>query len=470
MISARHSAAWTSSPVRADEAAILADLKAFLRTDNRQRHQELATRIQADSTYDHAKVREWLHQADLFELLPPGRHEITVALPDGRQRSVVFRIPADYDPQQPYPLIYALHGATSNGDQIAGFVARLLGDQVNKYVIAAPTAYEELIIHHKHWPPMAECPALLLAIKQTVHVDSDRVYVTGYSMGGHTTWTVAVLHSDQFAAALPMAGNFALLTADELWSEFIMNLQHIPLTSVWGAGDIQWADGRVGPDRGIAGNNQRFRDLAANYDIPYRGIELPDVGHRGVLPPPDAWRDFLSHTRVQSPLVFEHTFRHIYQANAYWVEAHSWVGDQWTDQRRTGKLEVGESMSDDEALDQAAARMFRSLLGRIEGRRDGNTLEVRRRKVKELTVWIHHAMIDWDRPVILKANGREVFNDRLEPDLYVCLSQAARTWDFDRLRWAGLRFKSGSKTRPVTAETEFPTLAELLGADEQGHR
>jgi hypothetical protein len=44
-------------------------------------------------------------------------------------------------------------------------------------------------------------------------------------------------------------------------------------------------------------------------------------------------------------------------------------------------------------------------------------------------------------------------------------SPPARTQDFDRLRWAGLRFRSGGKTCPVDADTEFPTLADLLGVE-----
>lgn len=66
-------------------------------------------------------------------------------------------------------------------------------------------------------------------------------------------------------------------------------------------------------------------------------------------------------------------------------------------------------------------------------------------------------MIDWEKPVSLKVNGRKAFEGKLTPELFVCLTLAARTYDFDRLRWAGLRFKSGSKTRPVTGHTPFPT-------------
>jgi ribonucleotide reductase alpha subunit len=78
-----------------------------------------------------------------------------------------------------------------------------------------------------------------------------------------------------------------------------------------------------------------------------------------------------------------------------------------------------------------------------------------------LSHMVRDGMIDWEQPVILVMSGRPAFEGRLEPELYVALSQAARTWDFDRLRWAGLRFRGGGKARPVTAETSFSSLAEL---------
>jgi hypothetical protein len=46
----------------------------------------------------------------------------------------------------------------------------------------------------------------------------------------------------------------------------------------------------------------------------------------------------------------------------------------------------------------------------------------------------------------------------LKPDLHVCLSQAARTLDFDRLRWAGVRVDPRGKAGPVTGRTAFPSL------------
>ncbi|MBN1512616.1 MAG: hypothetical protein JXB13_11435 [Phycisphaerae bacterium] len=456
--------AWVSvSSAAGDEDAIVANIEAFLKTSDIGQRREIVDRIEADPAYDRKCASEWLHRADVFPTRQPGIDQLSVPLADGTTRAVALRIPKGYDARQPWPLIYALHGANGKGEEIIGYVTRVLGDDADKFVIAAPTGYEEIVIHHGHWPPTGEHPTVLLAIKHAVHVNSDRVYVIGYSRGGHAAWTLAVLHADQFAGAMPLAGTFSLVYVDLLWDAFLPNLAHLPVLCVWGAGDTSDGGDKPSKQGGIAGLNRALRERSTRPEttFPLVGIEDPERGHSDVVPPPDEVRTLLARTRVHNPPVFHHAFRHICQAQAYWVEGHRWYGDQWDQKRRNVRIREGEVLRQDELLEKSAA-IFRRLLGYLEGSVDGQVLSVGRKNVDELTVWIHDGMIDWEQPIVLKVSGRQVFEGRVEPDLLVCLTQAGRTWDFDRLRWAGLRFKGRSKTRPVTAETEFPTLSEQL--------
>ena len=63
----------------------------------------------------------------------------------------------------------------------------------------------------------------------------------------------------------------------------------------------------------------------------------------------------------------EHTFRHIGQGQAYWLEGHVGTGAQWTQNNRTIRMREGENAFDDAELDAAVARHYRSLLGRLGG-------------------------------------------------------------------------------------------------------
>lgn len=445
----------------AGEPEIVGHVARFLRTDDRDTRTQLVAQITADPAYDRSRVSTWLHQAAEFPPQSAGRQTLVVPLLDDTQRTVVLRIPANYDAQRPWPLILALHGQGGNGDGIIGYVERVLGAEVEQFIIAAPDDYREVLIHHAYWPPVAEFPTLLHALRRAVHLDSDCVYVLGYSRGGHTAWTLAVTQPDQFAGVVPLAGYFNMLYPEQLWGSFVPNLAHLPVLCVWGADDVMNADGSRSARDGIAGMNRSFDKVAQGLGVKLEMVELPDCGHSDVVPPAAALHTLLTQTRVHSPEHVQHTFRHSICGSAYWVEVDDWRGDQWTDEKRRISA-TPEEVARNEVLEKAA-RLYRGLLGEADAQRTGQQIALSRKHFRTATVWLHEGMVNWDEPVELKVSGRVAFTGRIAPDLYVCLSQAARTWDFDRLRWAGLRY-DGTRTTPVDATTEFPTLAELRAA------
>ncbi|MEW6249943.1 MAG: hypothetical protein AB1716_04795 [Planctomycetota bacterium] len=489
----------TPGSARADEPAIIRAIAEFIRTSDTERRSQLVRAIEQDPAYERAKVSGWLHRAELFAPHPPGRMQLDVPLRPGAlnppeagggpatSRAITLRIPQGYDHRKPWPLIYVLHGAGGSADRILGYYEQILGRAVEEHIIAAPTGYGDLVIHQREWPPADEHPAVWRKIKQTVHVDSDRVFVSGYSLGGHTTWTLSVLYTDQFAGAMPLASTFTLLLPDHLWESFLPNLQHLPLLGVWGVNDIHYGGERISPQGGIAGVNRALRELLAGRGRPATMIELPDKGHADVRPPADELQKLLARRRAHWPQTVRHTFRHVCQGAAYWLEPHVWAGEQWDARQRTVRFLKGETPESEADFAKATARTYRALLGEVRGevRRAGgspasapgtaataaqpsgardssrspaaaNEISFDRKRISVLTVWLGDGMLAWEQPVILKAGGRVVFEGQVKPDLYVCLSQAARTWDFDRLRWAGLRFDSRSRTHVVDAATEFP--------------
>ena len=49
--------------------------------------------------------------------------------------------------------------------------------------------------------------ALLDSVLATYHVDPDRVYLTGASMGGNGAWALAAAHPEKFAAVVPVSSS-----------------------------------------------------------------------------------------------------------------------------------------------------------------------------------------------------------------------------------------------------------------------
>ncbi|MCH8807848.1 MAG: hypothetical protein IH986_17420 [Planctomycetes bacterium] len=442
-----------ASPAVADEAAILSDIKAFFESGDIDRRESIARRIESDPDYDRAKVGEWLNRADLFQPLEPGTRTLRIPLDTGQSRSVLLRVPKDYDPKKAWPFIYGLHGSHGTGDGIMRYVEAVLGDAVDDFIIAAPTHYKQAVIHSQG-EASAEHPIVWHTLKKTAHIDSDRMYVMGYSLGGHSSWTLGILHADRFAAVLPVAGSFFLPYLEQLWPPFLPNLQNTHVLNSWGAGDDLAQDGvSPSPEGGITESNRKLRDMADEFKLNLISFEDPDKGHGGVRPPRELLDQALSRVRQQYPNVIEHTFRYAYQGRAYWVEVHDWRGKYWVGPN-LGTLRLREG----EDPHAAMRREIRSRLGRIRGRIAGQTIDVRRKHFGVCTVWFGDGMIDWEQPVLLKVSGRKAFEGLLKPDLFVCLMQAVRTYDLQRLRWAGLRFKSGRKTKPITGRTPFPTI------------
>ena len=61
------------------------------------------------------------------------------------------------------------------------------------------------------------------------YVDETRVHLTGYSMGGYGTWTLATLYPNWFASAMPICGGGL--------AGFAMNLVNLPIRAFHGLCD-----------------------------------------------------------------------------------------------------------------------------------------------------------------------------------------------------------------------------------------
>lgn len=431
--------------VFAHEQDVLDHLRAYFEAGTSDRKQELVSRIESDPVYDRAKVGKWLHQAGLFEALQKGPgallHE-AVTLSGDRTRGVVVRLPQAYDPSQAWPMIYALHGTGGTALEMIEYVDSLLGPRSAAYIVAAPQDYEQYVVHDPG--PDDEHLRVLAYLHRRFHLDSDRVYLTGYSRGGHATWTLAILHADQFAGGMALAGTFAPTGVEALWDSFLPNVRHLRMWTVWGASDTRADGGADSPQGGIAGINRKLEQAAERLKLPARFLELADRGHAGVRPSTEVVDEWLAARRVTAPLLFEHSFRWPYQAGAYWLEAAEWKGAAWDN-----STTVSVSPRKGESPQDAYHRELRARLGRITGHIDGQTIDVRRDQVQQVTIWITDGMIDWARPVVIKVSGRVIYEGQLQPNLRVCLAQVEQTYDLDRLRWAGVRFRAGRKAEVV---------------------
>jgi len=125
-----------------------------------------------------------------------------------------YFVPPGYDAAQAYPLILFLHGAGERGsdneaqlNNNANGAMRLLDDEnlaLQPVFMIAPQCFT-----NGWWggAPLDTAIAIIDQVSADYHIDPDRVYVTGLSMGGMGTWSAVTSQPDRFAAAVPMSGN-----------------------------------------------------------------------------------------------------------------------------------------------------------------------------------------------------------------------------------------------------------------------
>lgn len=102
------------------------------------------------------------------------------------------------------PLILFLHGSGEKGNDIEkvklhGPFKYLKTNQLDAYVLAPQCPENE------YWDSEV-LYRLILKIQKEYNIDSNRIYLTGLSMGGWGAWNLAFEHPETFAALVPIAG------------------------------------------------------------------------------------------------------------------------------------------------------------------------------------------------------------------------------------------------------------------------
>jgi len=148
-------------------------------------------------------------------------------------------LPDEYgkDPQQEWPLIIYLHGANEKGNNPESLKKQPLPEMLEErvdfpFIVASPQLHPDF----NDWSDVIDSLNILLdEIQDTISVDSQRVYLTGISMGGAGTWQFALRNPQHFAALVPIAGYYL----DEWWTvpSNLCALRAIPVWEFHGGQD-----------------------------------------------------------------------------------------------------------------------------------------------------------------------------------------------------------------------------------------
>lgn len=135
----------------------------------------------------------------------------------------VVSVPADWSADRSWPIILFLHGSEQRGDDGTVQSKVGLGLAVRNY----PERFPAIVVMPQcrldvDWrsPDMeAQILAALDGSSREFHGDPQRTYLTGFSMGGYGTWSLAAKYPNRFAAIVVVCGGIVWPTPARIKDE-----------------------------------------------------------------------------------------------------------------------------------------------------------------------------------------------------------------------------------------------------------
>lgn len=187
----------------------------------------------------------------------------------------LVHVPEDYDtdPGRHWPLVLFLHGAGERGsdlDVAATHGPPKLAEAGHEFpfVLVTPQCPAS-----SQWvAEVTTLSALLDEVTDTYRIDPARTYVTGLSMGGFGTWSLAVRYPERLAAIAPICGG--------LWMQSAEPIRGVPVWTFHGEDDdtvpITFTEGIVHELESLGADVRFTRYPGTGHDSWTRTYENPE--------------------------------------------------------------------------------------------------------------------------------------------------------------------------------------------------
>jgi poly(3-hydroxybutyrate) depolymerase len=323
-----------------------------------------------------AEITEALTDRPAPTGLPRGFFQRTLEWQGEAPRKYPIYVPPQYylDNEHTWPLIVSLHGSPDVGTD--GVSHMQLG--LPLYIAGRPKRFPFLAVFPQAqtmWFRGKEEIAVFAIIEdvcKNYRVDIDRIYLTGFSMGGFGAWEMGVRRPDLFAAIVPICGGAPL--------DFLQNLVNTPIWAFHGAKDTNV------PVNATRQAIARLQSLGGSPQF----TEFPQLEHNAwdsAYASPALYRWLLQQRRQTAPRSIDYTFPGG-AARAWWlgIEAEP-------DLRSPAHIRVNVA--------------------------DGGEVNVEAEGVAAFAILCEREPIATGSDIIVKLNGAVAFKGRYEPPLLI---------------------------------------------------
>lgn len=353
----------------------------------------------------------------------PGLYELsTPGLTGQEDFRYLIQLPPEYDPYRRYPCVMTLHASgTDPLKQIEWWAGGYspaenlrLGQATRRgYIVIAPywmrphqAAYEYSAREHA---------AVLMTLRDACRrfsIDTDRVFLTGHSMGGDAAWDLGLAHPDLWAGVIPIVAS-----AGKYVSRYWENASLVPWYFIFGELDgSRVMDNAMDLDRYLKRSSGGF-DVTV---VEYRGR-----GHEHFVDEIQEifdWMGLAAHRRQFFPKQFEAVTLRPWDNFFWWIEAHEFPDRamvlplSWPDPKANPATISGEIVP-------------------------ANNRVVAKANAARTVVLLSPELVDFSRPIRVEIDGRDV-REEIQPTAAVILEDVRSRGDRYHPFWARVELRT----------------------------
>jgi predicted esterase len=301
------------------------------------------------------------------------KEAIPLTLPGGKASAYLLRVSSKVKPGVPAPLIVALHGQggpLGNMIRCWGRFAEARGFLLIsvEYAVTGKEGYRHSYLEH------STVLTAMRHLSRTYAIDTDRVFISGHSMGGHAAWDIAFSHPDRFAGLIPMiSSHFAF---DH---HYRRNVRRVPVYCIQGEKDV-WTE---------RCRKHTAAMIKRGADVTY--VEYIGRGHEGFYEELEWVGPWMAaRHRDPYPKRFELVAGRPTDLRRFWVSLD----------------ELKIRLSKLAPTSKIPQRFVATLKAKVERK---NTLRIDCKEAKSLRVFLSDRLLDLDEPVRIRVNRKVRF-------------------------------------------------------------
>ena len=334
------------------------------------------------------------------------------------------QLPPEYDPYKKYPTIVTMHGSATGPIEQIDWWSGVYNDRLKLrmgqaarrgYIVIAPAWTRK---HQRKYEYSArEHATVLFSLRDACKrfsVDTDRVFLTGHSMGGDAAWDIGLAHPDLWAGVIPIVA-----TADKYIKRYWQNAKTVPFYFV--AGEM---DG----DR-LSINGPELDRYMTRTGFDCIVVEFLGRGHEDFIDEVQRLFDWMElHQRNFSPEEFEISTLRTWDNFFWWAE----ISDM-----PAGSV-VAPALFDDKIGD------VRPIL--VEGRVVPSANRVRLETgAGKATIYLSPEVVDFDQRISISVNRLRDINENIRPQIETILEDARTRADRQHPFWAKVEIDTGRR-------------------------